>query len=138
MKILTGDCKTNKQKNKKPTSCTIKAVIKIHIGLSRKGREPIRSGFVPLEEDTEEGINYMSGDPPWRGGGLNHILAATALGPDTRKMCSLVWLVGRPMGLTRGLWEDWNPFVRSVHKCSYAQNSRKSRLKLHRMLVSFP
>ena len=97
---------TNKQTNKqKNTSCIIKAVIKIHIGLSRKGREPIRSGLVPLEEDTEEGINYMGGDPPWIGGGLSHILAAPALGPDTRKMCSLVCLVGKPMGLTRGLWE---------------------------------
>lgn len=103
MKILTGDCKTNKQT--KNTSCTIKAVIKFHIGFSRKGREPIRSGLVPLEKDREEGINYIGGDPPWIGGGLSHILAAPALGPDTRKMCSLACLVGKSMGLTRGLWE---------------------------------
>ena len=70
-------------------SCTTKTVRKIHKELSRKGREVIRLGPVPLRGDSEEKGDYMSRDPPWRVSGVSHILGDTALGTNTGETSSL-------------------------------------------------
>ena len=69
----------------------------IHTELGRKGREAIRSGLLLLGGDSEDEGDYMGGDPPWGVSGLSHILGASALGSDTRKMS--------PLGRLEGWWD---------------------------------
>ena len=73
-------------------SCTTEAIKKIHTDLSRKGRETIRSGLVPLGGDSEEKGDYTSRDSPWGVSVSSHILGAPVLGSKPGKTRSLGWL----------------------------------------------
>lgn len=79
---------------------------------SRKEREVIRLGPMPLREDSEERGDYTVGDSPWRLSGLSHILGAPAWCHEQERQAPLAsW---RSLDLTGGLWEAWTALKRST------------------------
>ena len=73
-------------------SCTTEAITKIYTDLNRKGREALRSGLVPLGEDSEAKGEYKGRDSPWGVSVSSHILGAPVLGSKPGKTRSLGWL----------------------------------------------
>lgn len=70
-------------------SCTTKAVRKIHLKFSKKGRNAIRLGPVPLRGDSEEERDYMGRNTPWGVSRLSHRLGVPVLGPAQRRQILL-------------------------------------------------
>ena len=60
--------------------------------LSKKGRQAIMSGSLPMGGDIEEEGDYLGGDILWVVNDSGHILGAPILGYETRKTGPLSWL----------------------------------------------
>ena len=121
---LTGDWQKD--------SCTTKVVRKIHTKLSRKGREAISLGPVPLGVDSKEKGDYRGRDPPWGVSG-----GCPSLGVQ-QKEDKPPWLFGGLLGLKGELWKAWTALVKSRQRFAYSQ-SRAERVDWeHTLLTDFP
>ena len=106
---------------------------KIHVDLSKKGREAIKLEPLLVGEDSEQKGDYMGGDLSWGVSGSSHILSAQALGPNTGNTGSLCCLEA---GATnKRAVGSLNLFIRSTYMFSCSQ-SRAEKLdwKLHQWL----